>query len=259
MEFYIVLAVFAAIIIYIITNTKRRKAEPFPKNWRKPLHDNVAYYRSLSVEKQREFRSRMMLFLSEVYIEGVGLEIADLDRILIAASAVIPVFGFKEWHYYNLSGVLLYPDHFNDELQFTGTAEQRNIGGMVGTGRFEKQMILSRKALYHGFSNKSDKNNTGIHEFVHLIDKMDDMTDGVPERLIPHGYTMPWLNLVREEMDAIHDDESDIRNYGGTNRAEFFAVASEYFFERPDLLAKKHPELFGMLSGFFQQKPKNHT
>ena len=198
----------------------------------------------------------MMVFLSEVYIEGVGLEIEELDKILIAASAVIPVFGFNEWHYTNLSGILLYPDTFNEDLEFEGHANARMITGMVGTGRFEKQMILSKKALYSGFNNSYDKNNTAIHEFVHLIDKMDGVTDGVPERLIEHPYVIPWLKLIHKEMEAINDNKSDIRNYGGTNEAEFFAVASEYFFEQPHLMQKKHPELYKMLLQCFNKNNK---
>ena len=90
---------------------------------------------------------------------------------------------------------------------------------------------------------------------MHLIDKLDDSTDGIPERLLEHQYTIPWLTLIHKEMEAINDNHSDIRKYGGTNQAEFFAVASEYFFERPDLLKKKHPELYKMLVECFRQEP----
>ena len=253
MVFAIVLAIFVIAGIYLVKRTKPKPVQPFPEHWHNMLKEHVNYYNKLSGPRQSNFRKRLMQFLSEVYIEGVGTEVDDLDRLLIACSAVIPVFGFKEWHYNNLSSVLLYPDHFDEDLQFNNQAENRNIGGLVGTGRYEKQMILSKTALHHGFSNKSDKSNTGIHEFVHLIDKMDGITDGLPERLIPHQYAMPWLELIHSEMEAINNDESDIRSYGATNQAEFFAVVSEYFFERPELLRKKHPEIYKMLSGFFKQ------
>lgn len=253
MVFAIILLAFIAIGFYIIKGTKRKPVQPFPEHWHALLKDNVSYYNRLTEPRQADFRKRIMQFLSEVYIEGVGTEIEDIDRVLIGASAVIPVFGFKEWHYNNLSSVLLYPDHFDEDLQFSDKIKDRNIGGLVGNGRYEKQMILSKSALHHGFTNKTDKTNTGIHEFVHLIDKMDDSTDGVPERLMPHQYALPWIELIHEEMEAINNDESDIRSYGATNRAEFFAVASEYFFERPDLLRIKHPEIYKMLSGFFKQ------
>lgn len=253
MVFAIVLLIFIAVGFYIVNGTKRRPVQPFPEHWHSVLEENVNYYNKLPSARQADFRNRLMQFLSEVYIEGIGTEVEDIDRVLIASSAVIPVFGFKEWHYNNLSSVLLYPDHFDEDLQFTDSSRHRNIGGLIGNGRYEKQMILSKKALHHGFNNKTDKTNTGIHEFVHLIDKMDDITDGVPERLLPHRYALPWIELIHEETEAINSDKSDIRSYGATNRAEFFAVVSEYFFERPDLLRIKHPEIYTMLSGFFKQ------
>jgi len=114
-------------------------------------------------------------------------------------------------------------------------------------------MILSKPALHHGFSNKSDKKNTAIHEFVHLIDKLDGSIDGIPELLLERQYTIPWIELINKKIEEIYDKKSDINPYGGTNRAEFYAVASEYFFERPKLLAKKHPKLYGLLENIFNQ------
>ena len=254
MTYTLIFGLILLFMFFLVWRIGRKKVESFPEHWHSLLKENVLFYRNLSEEKQVVFQQKMMLFLSEVYIDAVQLELEELDKILIAASAVIPVFGFKEWHYTNLSGILLYPDNFNEDMQFSSKDNSRNIGGIVGNGRFEKQMILSKKALYHGFKNTTDKSNTGIHEFVHLIDKLDDRTDGVPERLLEHQYAIPWLNLIHKEMEAINDNHSDIRKYGGTNQAEFFAVASEYFFERPDLLKKKHPELYKMLVKCFNQK-----
>jgi Mlc titration factor MtfA (ptsG expression regulator) len=250
---FLVVAVIAG--FYFYKSPKRSKVGSFLAEWEGLLQNHVRFYRELPKERQPEFRQRIMQFLSEVYIEGVQVEVTDLDKLLVACSAVIPVFGFKEWHYFNLSGVLLYPDYFDEDLEFADSAKARNIGGLVGTGRFEKQMILSKRALHAGFDNTTDKNNTGIHEFVHLIDKMDGVTDGIPERLLGHQYVIPWLDLMHKTMEEINNDKSDIREYGGTNQAEFFAVVSEYFFERPDLLESKHPELFKMLQMCFYPKP----
>jgi Mlc titration factor MtfA (ptsG expression regulator) len=207
----------------------------------------VNFYKNLENEKQLIFQKRMMLFLNEINIEAVQFELEELDTIFVAASAVIPIFGFKQWHYNNLSTVLIYPDHFDENLSFDADIKDRKIAGLVGTGRFKNQMILSRKALHHGFTNATDKGNTAIHEFVHLLDHTDGATDGIPERLLEHQYIAPWLTLMHKEMEAINNDTSDIRSYGGTSQTEFFAVASEYFFERPDLFKRKHPELYKML------------
>ncbi len=237
--------------LLLIRKYTTKKVAPFPEAWKPLLAKHVHFYSLLSDAKKTTFQQRIMRFLSQVVIDGVGLEIEALDRILIAASAVIPVFSFKNWRYTNLSGIILYPDYFNEDLEFGPEAKFKHIAGMVGTGRFEKQMILSKKALYHGFANKTDKGNTAIHEFVHLIDKMDGKTDGIPKKLIEHQYIVPWLKLIHKEMRAINNYKSDIRMYGGTNEAEFFAVASEYFFERPKLLKRKHPELYKLLHRTF--------
>jgi Mlc titration factor MtfA (ptsG expression regulator) len=249
---FLVIAVFTG--FYFYKNSKPKAVTSFPAEWERLLEEHVRFYRNLPAAKQPEFRARILQFMGEVYIDGVDTEITDLDKLLIASSAVIPVFGFKEWHYYNLTGVLLYPDYFDEDLQFADTDKNRNIGGLVGSGRFERKMILSRRALYAGFDNNTDKNNTGIHEFAHLIDKMDGVTDGIPEQLLGHQYVLPWVDLMHKTMEEINDDESDIRKYGGSNQAEFFAVVSEYFFERPDLLEDKHPELFKMLQSCFNPK-----
>ena len=253
MVYIIIFIVLLVFVFYAFKLNNKRTVETFPQSWEALLIDNVLFYRKLSVSEKQIFRKRMMAFLSEVYIEAVDAELEDLDKVLIAASAVIPVFGFKEWHYNNLTGIIIYPDNFNDELEFEKNGEKRIIAGLVGSGRFEKQMILSRKALRYGFENDTDKENTSVHEFVHLIDKMDGEADGVPERLLQRQYITPWLKLMREEMEEINNDKSDIRHYGGTTEAEFLAVASEYFFERPKLFKRKHPELYGMLEQCFQQ------
>jgi Mlc titration factor MtfA (ptsG expression regulator) len=179
-----------------------------------------------------------------------------LDKILVAASAVIPVFKFKEWIYNNLSGVIIYPENFNENLGYADHQTDRMIGGLIGTGRFENQMILSRTALYHGFKNNTDKLNTGIHEFVHLVDKIDGQTNGLPEVFLDKPYILPWMNLMHQEMDAINNDKSDIRSYAATNQAEFFAVTSEYFFSRPQLMKRKHPEIYDMLDLCFNPQRK---
>ena len=124
---------------------------------------------------------------------------------------------------------------------------------MVGTGFMNGKMILSKQALHLGFQNETDKQNTAIHEFVHLIDKFDGNIDGLPEYLVDQQYVLPWLDLVRKKVDEIKNDESDIDPYGTTNSAEFFAVVSEYFFERPNLLQTNHPDLYEALKRIFNQ------
>jgi len=222
-------------------------------DWHPLLIKHVFFYQKLNIDEQKVFRIKIASFLNEINIEAVHFDLEELDRLLIAASAIIPVFRFPNWKYANLSTVLIYPDYFDEDLQFDSRVKGRTIGGLVGTGRFEKQMILSRKALYLGFSNKTDKSNTAVHEFIHLLDKADGVIDGIPSVLLDKQYIIPWLQLVHIEMEAINNDTSDIRNYGGTSEIEFLAVAGEYLFERPKLFQRKHPELYNMLAICFSK------
>ena len=240
--------------VYAFYTTRKKKAERFPAHWHGIMVKEVEFYRLLRTEEQLRFQKRMMQFLSEVYIDSVDLEITELDKVLIAASGVIPVFAFINWHYTTLSGVILYPDSFNEDFEFSDKSKSKRILGVVGTGRLEGKMILSKKALHHGFKNDNDGRNTAIHEFVHLIDKMDDKIDGIPQVLLQHPNAIPWLKLIHEEMENISRNKSKLRAYGATNQAEFFAVASEYFFESPKRLKKEHPELHTALSKSFKIK-----
>ncbi|MCH5717300.1 M90 family metallopeptidase [Niabella hibiscisoli] len=222
---------------------------PLPAKYKDLLQQHVAFYQKLDEEQKEAFDTRVQHFLATTTITGAGTEVEDLDRVLIGASAIIPIFGFPDWEYVNLEEVLLYPETFSQSFEQQGSG--RNILGMVGTGVMNNTMILSKHALREGFSNKTDKSNTAIHEFVHLIDKTDGATDGIPELLLKHQYVMPWLNLMHKNIKEIQADKSDINPYATTNQQEFFAVAAEYFFERPQLMKEKHPELYGMLEKMF--------
>ncbi|MCL7764613.1 zinc-dependent peptidase [Polaribacter sp. Z014] len=254
---YFITIIILLIILYMsLKPNKKEKIIPLekgviPTHWHQRLADNVLFYKKLTHKEQKLFCAKMVYFLEVTNIEAIHFKLEELDKLLIAASAVIPVFRFPTWHYANLYTVLIYPDYFDEDLQFSSKTEGRNIGGLVGTGRFENQMILSRKALHLGFQNKTDKGNTAIHEFIHLLDKADGVIDGIPAALLDKQFTIPYLQIIHKEMEAINNDKSDIRNYGGTSEIEFLAVAGEYFFERPKLFKRKHPELYTMLEACF--------
>ncbi|QEC68053.1 zinc-dependent peptidase [Panacibacter ginsenosidivorans] len=252
----IIFVICGAILFWILFGKKKTKENKavFPENYRQLLEDNVAFYRSLDDAGKIRFEEKIKAIFSYITISGVNTTIDDLDKLLVASSAVIPIFGFNEWRYYNLRNVLLYEDTFTAD-QFSTTDKDRNTLGMVGTGAMQQMMILSKPALRLGFKNETDKNNTGIHEFVHLLDKADGETDGIPEQLLQKQYTIPWLNLMNDSITEIREGKSDINIYGATSKTEFFAVAAEYFFERPDLLQQKHPELFALLEQAFHQIP----
>jgi hypothetical protein len=127
--------------------------------------------------------------------------------------------------------------------------------GMVGEGNLNNTMVLSLRALREGFAKK-DGNNTAMHEFVHLIDKADGTIDGVPEYLIPASMIEPWVRQIHNTIRRIQQHDTQINTYAASNDAEFLAVISEYFFEKPAMLSREHPELYAMLQKIFSPEEK---
>ena len=252
---FIIVALLVVFVTYLIFKTKMSVKTPKDQtiDYCTLLNDHIAYYQKLSEVSKIRFENLIADFLQNVKIEGVGTDITDIDRVMIASSAVIPVFGFPDWQYKNLTNIILYPDTFDHEFQFEG--KDRNILGMVGSGYMNGQMLLSRAALVKGFSKLHGRENVAIHEFVHLLDKADGITDGALEILIRHEYTIPWFKMMHQEMHRIEIGKSDINLYALTNEAEFLAVAGEYFFEKPEELKHKHPDLYHRLTQLFGQDP----
>ncbi|MES2389561.1 MAG: M90 family metallopeptidase [Bacteroidota bacterium] len=246
--------IIAVLVFYKVSKSKQHKAQPveIKEDQKQVLERYVAFYKALEPTEQLRFMGLVQDFLKQVTIEAVGFELTEADRLLVASGAVIPVFGFKDWQYRNLTNVLLYPDTFNKQFQFEGG--DRNVLGMVGSGFLNGQMILSRRAMYQGFEKAKDGQNTAIHEFVHLIDNSDGATDGLPENLVGEEFAEPWQRIMKKEMAVIRANKSDIDSYALTNEAEFLAVTSEYFFERPQEMQRRHPELFELLTLVYDKR-----
>jgi len=240
----------------LLFQRKRKKAVPLsepvqtPAKWRGILGSRVNFYQNLTEPERLQFESDVQNFLQTVTITGIKVKVDIEDRLLVASSAVIPLFGFPVWTYEGLNEVLLYPSSF--DRNFKINSKKEIITGMVGSGVMRGKVILSKPALHQGFSNATDKRNVGIHEFAHLFDGEDGWIDGIPPGL-PEEQSPLWLDFVRSKIKDIVTDKSDIDSYGAYSKEEFFAVASEYFFERPDLLQRKHPKLYEMLSQVFRQ------
>jgi len=249
------IAVIGLVFSFLLRIKKKtvRAIEPMPDSYRQILSEQVSFYQQLDEAKKTEFENRVQQFLSQVRITGVKTVVEDLDKVLIAASAIIPIFNFPGWEYIHLHEVLLYPNSFNHDFEQQGNS--RDVLGMVGNGALNHVMILSQHQLRQAFIKKTGKENTAIHEFVHLVDKTDGDIDGIPAFILEKKYIQPWLQLMQHEIKLINEDQSDINPYGATNEAEFFAVVSEYFFERPKLLKEKHPELYDLLEKIFCKQP----
>ena len=240
MEPAIVLLVLTLFILFFIFYKRPEKKVVLPPNYKKLLTAHVAYYNRLSKEGKRRFEDRIEEFLGYVRIDGIETTVDDLDKLLVASSAVIPVFGFNKWQYNNLRNVLLYPASFNRE-EFLAAGYEKNTLGMIGNGPMQRVMILSKPALHYGFSPYQPKQNTGIHEFVHLLDKEDGDVDGLPEALLNRKFNQKWIDLVNKKMYEIQTGQSDIDHYASANRAEFFAMSAEYFFNCPELFKRESP------------------
>ncbi|KGE14223.1 zinc-dependent peptidase [Sphingobacterium deserti] len=241
---------------YVGNKKYRRSQLPQEASVRSVLQRSVAFFQRLQKAAQDEFIERVQYFLATTKISPEkGAAITDTDRVLVAASATIPLFHFSRWSYENLDEVLIYPGTFNEKYDIE--AQDRTVLGMVGEGVMNRKMILSLDSLRAGFKDHPSEGNTAIHEFVHLIDKADGEIDGVPSYLISRDLVQPWLREMHKTINAIRHDRSDIRDYAATNEAEFLAVVSEYFFQKPKQLEEDHPELFALLNEMYNRPEKS--
>jgi len=239
-----------ALLVYLFLTRKYRRRKkiiktPFPQEWERILDSNVAFYGGLTDEDRTRFKQEVQIFLAEKRITGIETDVDDKCRLLVAASAIIPIFSFPDWEYAELGEILIYPYNFDENYDFGSLSS--GILGLVTRGG--STMILSKPALFHDFSSSSANTNVGFHEFAHKIDGEDGFIDGVPPMITDRKQLKQWLEIIEVESDRIRRGESEIDPYALSNRAEFFAVTSEYFFENPHSLEQKHPALFQ----FFQK------
>ncbi len=224
---------------------------PFPHAWEAILESRVAFYAALNHADKERFRKLVQVFLGEVQVTGIRTEIDDTIRLLVASSAVIPIFGFHDWDYSRLSEVLVYPDAFNDDYQTDG--DERHFLGLTGLASLSGVMILSKPALLAGYNGAYAKENVGIHEFAHLVEQQAE-SHGLPAE-VPHETVREWIAFVARELKYPQRHRTHINQYGYTNEHEFFAVLTEYFFKSPDTLQQLDPALYEMLRKIFHQDP----
>lgn len=238
---------------------KRKKLlqQNFPIHYITLLEEEVPQYKQLSDQQKIQFHSRMMIFLSEVKIHGIKTDLEDRDKILVAASALLPVLSFQEFEYSGLKEVLIYPEAFDENYQFGSTKDKKGarILGQVNSGQMSGTMILTKPALRAAFKTYTQKSHVGFHEFIHLVDGADGRIDGVPAMFMTKADYLMWQKLMAKEIVAIRKGKSDISRYALTNEVEFFAVSCEYFFDTPKKFRKEHPELYQLLVKVFQQEP----
>jgi Mlc titration factor MtfA (ptsG expression regulator) len=216
------------------------------------LNTRVAFYQALNDAEKQRFRQLVQVFLDEVRITGVRVEIDETTRILVAASAVIPIFGFHDWDYHRLSEVLVYPTTFDQDYKIEGKSD-RNILGLTGRGQLRGLLILSQPALLAGFSNASDRQNVGLHEFAHVVEQ-EEVQHGLPPE-VPVDVIREWSAFVVRELKHPEINKAHINPYGYTNEHELLAVLTEYFFKSPESLRQRDPALYDLMRKLFHQDP----
>jgi Mlc titration factor MtfA (ptsG expression regulator) len=226
---------------------------PFPPAWEQTLRSHVRFFNSLDDLEKERFRQMVKVFLDEVTITGVRTIIDDTVRVLVAASAVIPIFGFHDWEYHRLREVLVYPESFGEHYQTNGKPDENTLG-MIGLKHLSGVMILSKPALFAGFDNPASADHVGVHEFAHLVEN-EEADYGLPPE-VPLPVVKEWLKFVAGELAHHPRNRLHINDYAYTNEHEFFAVLAEYFFKSPQLLEQKDPKLYRMLRDMFHQDPR---
>lgn len=238
------------------------KRRPFPPEWRAFLEKNVPYLAILPPADRGELIGHTQVLLAEKHFEGCGgLVLTDEVRVTIAAQAAMLLLHRPTDYYPQLVSILVYPSTYlvpggrQGPAGLVDDAPQARLGESWA----RDVVVLAWDSVLSGAADIHDGHNVVLHEFAHQLDQESSGGQGAPAlprrsmylawaRVLGHDYA----ELVKET--ALHHREL-IDQYGATNPAEFFAVVTETFFEKPRQLRAKHPELYAQLQLFYQQDP----
>lgn len=242
---------------------RRLRAAPFPPAWRAIVERNFDLFPRLSEADRAELLGHVAVFLDEKKFEGCGgLEITDEVRVSIAAPACLLLLHREPCSYYpELSSIVVYPH------AYVARVVERGPDGVVhefdsarlGESWMRGVVVLSWDDVLAAGHDVHHAHNVVLHEFAHQLDAENGVVDGAP-RLARRGLYAAWARILSGEFAdlqraAARGRATDIDPYGATNPAEFFAVVTETFFERPDLLQHGHRALYDELASFYRQDP----
>ncbi len=223
----------------------RRMLPAESKRW---LKKHVAFYASLNHPSRARFERDVQIALAELRFEGVaGVEPTDNLKLAVAAGAALLLHGRPDWDLPRGHTVLFYPGPFDDGYDVDDAGR---FDGMINQ---QGPILFSAPAVEKGWRH-DDGLNVVLHELAHLLDFQGSGADGLPA-LLAASSGAAWQKLVREEIEKVRRGRSVLRAYAATNSAELFAVAVEQFFERPERLHDRHPDLFDALVALFNLDP----
>lgn len=244
---------------------RRLRDQPFPAAWAELLRLRFPLYHRLREDDRRELEGHIRVFLDEKYIEGCeGLEITEEIRLLIAAQACLLLLHRDTDYYPDLRSILVYPSTYFSQCQ--QDAEEGQEEGCLGQSWLRGPVILAWDAVLHGLHSPDDGHNVALHEFAHQLDTEDGRADGAPllapgqprsERVLRYR---SWARVLAKDFEDLQEScqagsRTLLNPYGASHPAEFFAVVTEFFFEKPIPLREKHPALYAELSAFYRQDP----
>lgn len=241
---------------------RRLKDQPFAFEWAAILERNVPCYRALPPDDQRELQGHIQVFLDEKRFEGcAALEITDEIRVTIAAQACMLLLHRQSDYYPRMKTIFVYPQGYltrSVRTDASGIVTETD-GPWLGESWYRGPVVLSWDDARKGAADARDGHNVVFHEFAHQLDSETGEHDGAP--VLPRrSMYIAWARVLGGDYKRLIDDiardrKTTLRAYGATDPAEFFAVATEAFFEKPRALRRRHPALYEQLRGFYRQDP----
>ena len=239
-------------------NRKKILDREWPESWSSHLNRNVRLTWEMDAKEIRELQRRIKIIIAEKYWEGcLGLQLTEEIQVTIAAQAGLMLLGTDDFYFDNVKTILVYPQAFRRRTESGWITDETYRSGEAWQGG---PVVLSWMDALRGGRNQNDGQNLVIHEFAHALDGLDGEMGG--NVIFDDTRTMEeWNRVVDREFKAlIRATEAGhptlLDHYATTNKAEFFAVASETFFEWPGSMRSHHTELFELLRLYYQVDPE---
>jgi MtfA peptidase len=241
---------------------RRLLSRPVPAAWGETLAANVRQFESLDAAGRQRLIDCTGVLVAEKYWEGCGgLALTDEIRVTIAGQASLLLLGWKDRYFDRLKSILVYPDtYLVPQKQFLpGGVVSESVGINLGESWHQGPVILSWNNIDRRDNPGEPGQNLVLHEFAHVLDHDDDSSDGTPPLLNETQYAT-WHEVMTAEFRRLKHDARRHRPtlldpYGTQNPAEFFAVATESFFEQPRELRSEHERLYNLLRDYYCQDP----